>query len=622
MSGEKGDVVRGTLKLVAVSAAFVLLAAACGRGGDQPGQQQDGGQVQRGGTLLVGLESDVDAAFDPQKEYYSVTWGLYHCCLARTLLTTPTLPSEEGGTEMAPDLATEIPEPTDGGLVYTFTIKDGVKWGPPFEGQEIVADDFINALERTADPKVQAGYSFYYSVIEGFDEFADGKADSIAGLQAVDDKTLEITLTQPTPDFVWRMTLPATAPVPEGAVEGHEKNYGRFLVSSGPYMFEGSEDLNFDQPAGQQQEVSGYVPGRSIVLVRNPAWDPATDEIRPAYLDRIEFQIGLTTEDMQDKIAEGELDVNADGIPPPQVIQQYQADPDREDQIAVLEATGTDFLSLNIAEPPLDDVNVRRAVAHATDRAGIQRIEGGPLLGEVVSHVIPDAMLEDVLADYVPFGSPDGTPDVEAAKEAMAQSQYDENGDGVCDAPECDNVVTIIDEADPYPDQARLLAQNLKAIGISLDLQPLERSPAYDKCGDPASHYAICNFTGWLSDFPDATSFGEAMFGSSALGPESCCNYFMVGASSDLLREHGYQVTSVPSVDEEIAKCDALPLGDERVQCWADFDRLVTEEVVPVVSLSTIQEVFAYGDRISRFKGDFFSTGPAFDQIALAGGGE
>ncbi|HEX2032260.1 MAG TPA: ABC transporter substrate-binding protein [Actinomycetota bacterium] len=612
---------RGSLKLLALSAVFVLVTAACGRGGDQPGQQ-GGAQVQRGGTLLVGLEEDVDAAFDPQKEYYSVTWGLFHCCLARTLLTTPTLPLEEGGNEMVPDLATEIPEPSEDGLVYTFTIKDGVRWGPPLEDREIVADDFINALERTADPKAQAGYAFYYSVIEGFDDFADGKADSISGLRAVDDKTLEITLTRPTPDFVWRMTLHATAPIPRGAEEGHEKDYGRFLVSSGPYMFEGSEDLNFDVPAEEQEPVSGYVPGRSIVLVRNPSWDPATDEIRPAYLDRMEFQIGLTTEDMQDKIAAGELDVNADGIPPPQVIQEYQTDPEREDQVVVVGATGTDFLSLNIAEPPLDDVNVRRAVSHAVDRAGLQQIEGGPLLGEPVSHVIPDPLLEGLLADYVPFGTPDGGPDVDAATEAMSQSEYDQDGDGQCDAPECQNVVTIVDDADPYPDQARLIAQNLEEIGITLDLQVLGRTPAYDKCGDPASHYAICTFTGWLSDYPDATTFGEPMFGSAAIGPASCCNYFLVGASPDLLREADYEVTDVPNVDDRAAECDALPLGDERVQCWAEFDRYLSEEVVPVVSLSTIQEVFVYSDRITRFRGDYFSTGPAFDQIALAGGTE
>ena len=73
-----------------------------------------------------------------------------------------------------------------------------------------------------------------------------------------------------------------------GVAEGHTTNYGRVLVSSGPYMFEGSENLDFSVPAKDQEPVSGYVPGRSIVLVRNPSYDPATDGLRPAYPDRIE----------------------------------------------------------------------------------------------------------------------------------------------------------------------------------------------------------------------------------------------------------------------------------------------------------------------------------------------
>ena len=59
-----------------------------------------------------------------------------------------------------------------------------------------------------------------------------------------------------------------------GVAEGHDRNYGRFLVASGPYMFQGSETMDFSADPKDQTEAPGYVPGRQIVLVRNPSWTP------------------------------------------------------------------------------------------------------------------------------------------------------------------------------------------------------------------------------------------------------------------------------------------------------------------------------------------------------------
>ena len=67
-----------------------------------------------------------------------------------------------------------------------------------------------------------------------------------------------------------------------GAAEGHTADYGRFLISTGPYMIQGSEDLDPNQAPDDQDPISGYVPGRSLVLVRNPSWEASQDALRPA----------------------------------------------------------------------------------------------------------------------------------------------------------------------------------------------------------------------------------------------------------------------------------------------------------------------------------------------------
>jgi peptide/nickel transport system substrate-binding protein len=606
------------LRLLALVGVLAIVGTACGRGGQEAGPgQTPGGGFQEGGTLLAALESDVDAAFDPQKEYYSVTWGFYHCCLLRTLVTTPLAEAAEGGNDLVPDLATDLPEVSEDGLTYTFTLRDGINFAPPYQDQAVTAQSFINALEREADPKVGAGYSFYYSVIEGFDDFADGKADTISGMTAVDDTTLEITLSRPAGEFPFRMAMHAAAPIPDGAAEGHEKDYGRYLAATGPYMFEGSEELD---PAGEP--VSGYEPGRSIVLVRNPSWDKSTDPHRDAFVDRIEVQIGLTAADGYRKIDTGELDLMLDAVPPPETLQSFQADPERQDQVHSDQADATYYASFNIAEPPFDDIAVRKAVNLAVDKASMLTIRGGPLFGETASHIMIDSLLNNQLADYDPYATPNSEGDIEAAQEAMSESNYDTDGDGVCDAPECNNIVSVTDEADPYPDQARVWQQNLEPLGLNLDISSLERTTMYDKCNDPGAHVAFCLGPGWGKDYSDATTFGEPLFGSAAIGPDSCCNYSLVGAPADVLREHDYTVTEVPGVDDQLAECDALPVGEERFTCFAEIDRTLMEDVVPWVPLTFTKDVFVIADRVQNYVYDQFSGQPALDKIALAGGGE
>ncbi len=126
-------------------------------------------------------------------------------------------------------------------------------------------------------------------------------SDTITGMTAVDDYTLEIKLTAPAGDLGYRLAMPAAAPIPPnpadpeaplGVAEGHDDDYGRFLVSSGPYMFEGSEAMDFSLPVKEQEAVAGYQPDTLISLVRNPSWvADGQDDLRPAYVDAVSVEI-------------------------------------------------------------------------------------------------------------------------------------------------------------------------------------------------------------------------------------------------------------------------------------------------------------------------------------------
>ena len=606
------------LRMLAVLAVLSLAAAACGTGEDTGGPEAEStgaeGELQSGGTLKLGISADVDQAFDPAEEYSAISWEIFRCCLLRTMLSFSGQEAEDGGNEPRPDLATDMPEVSEDGLTYTFTLKEGINYAPPYQDTPVVAGDFVRAIERLACDKCSdEGYPFYYDVIEGFED-SNGEAGSVTGATAPDDQTLVITLTQPTGDFPYRMTMPATAPIPEGAATGHDDDYGRYLIATGPYMFEGSESITAEAP------VPGYDPDRSWSLVRNPSWDPETDEMRPAYVDAIQVTINESTDVNFQQWEAGDLDLIFDGVPPKNILQKYTTDPALKEQLHVNPSDGLRYLAMNLAQPPFDDVHVRRALNLVMDKEALRLTRGGELFGNLASHIIPDTLLDFQLQDFVPsWGTDSPTGDVEAAKAEMAQSKYDKDGDGVCDDPACQNVLLIADEESPYPDQNAVIQQSSEQIGITYDIRSGDRYKfMYDTCDDPASQFGLCPSVGWFKDYSDAFTFGFPLLHSGAI---ESSNYSLVGASAEVLNKAGYQTTEVPGLDADIDACALEPVGDSRIACWAGVDQKAMEEIVPMVPWLFDNDVDISGPRIVNYTNDAMSGLMALEQVALAGGG-
>jgi peptide/nickel transport system substrate-binding protein len=572
--------------------------------------------------LQLAMLGDVSAAFDPQKEYYSVTWEFYRCCLLRTLLSYKGVPTDQGGADLQPDIASAMPEISSDGLTYTFHLKSGINYGDPFTDVSVTSGDIVRALEREADPNAAVnGYNFYYSIIDGFDDYGAGKADSIKGLETPDDSTLVVHLTEPAGYLPYLFAMAATAPIPPngdktlGAADGHTKDYGRFLVATGPYEFAGSDQLDFSQPADSQTPVSGYVPGKSIQMVRNPGYDPSTDGLRPAYPDAIDISIGGDNNDLYNKILAGELDGVVDGIVPPQVLRQFSTDPTLQPRLHIYPSDALRYVSFNLAMPPFDDIHVRKAFNLALDKAGMRTLRGGESVGEIAGHIMVNSLENNILQDYDPYATPNSGGDINAAKEEMKQSKYDTNGDGVCDASVCKNILAVTDEADPYPDQAALIAQDMQPLGLTFDTKSFERTTMYAKCNDPSAKVAICLGPAWGKDFPDGYTFADPLFGSDAIYP-SCCNYNLLGASADLLKKYHYTVTDVPTVDDQIKQANTQT-GDARFQAWADLDKTLMEDVVPFAPYLFDNSVSVTSERIVNYSFDQFAGVDAFDQWAI-----
>jgi oligopeptide transport system substrate-binding protein len=160
----------------------------------------------------------------------------------------------EGLVVIAPDGETvpgvaESWEQSEDGLTYTFTLREDARWS---NGDPVTAGDFVFAYRRIMDPATAAGYaSILFPIANAQAINAGDMAVEELGARAVDDRTLEITLANPTPYFLDLLTHQTGMPLHPPTVEEHGDQFTRAgtLVTNGAYMLESFTPERQDRPA-------------------------------------------------------------------------------------------------------------------------------------------------------------------------------------------------------------------------------------------------------------------------------------------------------------------------------------------------------------------------------------
>src|SRR4051812_23231534 len=152
---------RACLALLGVTVAC-LLAACGGQGGSSSSTNSaspTGGSGSRGGTYRVEWEQAFSFTnnLDPTGEYLGEAFSIYSNLLVRTLVGYNHV-AGAAGNKLVPDIATDVPTPTNGGKTYTFTLKKGIRFGPPVN-HAVTSNDILYAIERLAKPKDGGQYS-------------------------------------------------------------------------------------------------------------------------------------------------------------------------------------------------------------------------------------------------------------------------------------------------------------------------------------------------------------------------------------------------------------------------------------------------------------------------------
>ena len=156
----------------------------------------------------------------------------------------------------------------------------------------------------------------------------------------------------------------------------------------------------------------GYVRGKSLTLVRNPSWEAATDDLRPAYPDRIELPMTGTAEEDSRKVDRGELDLVFDANAPVDQVARYRTDPELSKRTITVPCDWVFAIPMNLAVRPFDDIHVRKAVSLAINKAGLRRLLNarpfwwGYAWGIPTGHIAIDAITENLLVGYDPYRTP------------------------------------------------------------------------------------------------------------------------------------------------------------------------------------------------------------------------
>jgi oligopeptide transport system substrate-binding protein len=432
-------------------------------------------------------------------------------------------------SEILPAVA-ESWEANEDGTVWTFNLRQGVMF---HNGREVTAQDFKYAWERIVNPENESEIAYHLSAIQGFDEMQDGSGTELTGVRAVDDYTLEVTLSYAFGDFPYVTGHPSLGPVPQEAVE--EGGWADMPIGNGPFMM--AEPWAHDQ------------------YIRVVRFDDYYGET--ALLDGVEFRIMQDEETAFLEFRAGNIDFTR--VPSGQLeatIAQYGEsedglEPSPGAQVLVGPETAIYYIGLQTDMPPMDNVDLRRAVSLAINRQAIADTvyEGSrtPAAGIVPEGV---AGFQEDAWEYARY-------DQEEARQFLEQAGYP-NGEGL------DELVLGFNSGAGHEDVMQLVQADLAAIGIRTRFDSLEFAQYLDKL-DEGNEYHLWRL-GWLADYPIMDNFLYPLL------------------TSDSADNHARY--SNPEFDNLVREARSITDEDERFAAYQEAEQLAGQDapLVPIVN--------------------------------------
>ena len=367
----------------------------------------------------------------------------------------------------------------DGTVTYTFTLRDGIKWS---DGQPVTAGDFEYSWKRLANPETAADYCYMIDMVQGYASVADGSADpDTLGVKALDDKTLEVTLSYDCPYFEEIMAFPATFPVRQDVVEGNDEwTYDvSTYIGNGPYkMAEWSHNAYI---LAEKNENYYDYDNLGPDTIRFTLLDDANAMLAAYNSGELDFIENFPTDEMANYLASGE--------------------------ITVADYLGTYYVCFNTEDEVFSDPLIREAFSLAIDRNYI--VENVSQAGEVPATAYVPSGVNDaegpsgddfrtVGGEYYSVAEEDYEANCERARELLAEVGYP-NGEGF---PTVEYTYNTDDKHKAIAEALQNMWQEVLGVTVTLSNQDWNVFLESRKQGD----YQIAR-NGWIADYNDPCSF-------------------------------------------------------------------------------------------------------------------
>ena len=383
------------LALILLGTLLSTVLSGCGDGSTAETQKSRADTNE----LVVGIAQDLDDSLDPHKTVKAGTREVMFNVFEGLMKPTP-------NGDLTPAIA-ESYEVSEDRMTYTFHLREGVRF---HNGKTVTAEDVVYSIQRCA-----AATETGIVQVEAFSAIQD--------IEAVDEKTVAITISEPSNEFISYMTnaiLPA----------GYDKQ-DTDPVGTGPFKFVSRTA----QDSVVLEKFDGY-------------WGT------PAQLDRVTLKIMENADSLMMSLQSGAIDLCAH-LTSTQVAQLAENFNVAEGTMNLVQA-----LYLNNAEKPFDDVRVRQALCYAVDKQEIIDLAFDGYGSPIGSSMYPafGKYFDDSLTNYY-------TKDVEKAKALLAEAGYP---DGF------DMTMTVPSNYVQHMDTAEVLVQQLAQIGVNATIEPIE----------------------------------------------------------------------------------------------------------------------------------------------------
>ncbi|WP_147533240.1 peptide ABC transporter substrate-binding protein [Bacillus marasmi] len=442
-----------------------MFLTACG--GDDKADEKKGGDDKKSD---VPQELRVNISSEP----FSLNPGLANDSTSASVLhqTFEGLTRIDADGKPQPAMAEKITT-SDDLLTYTFELRDA-KWT---NGDPVTAEDFVYAWKWALDPANQSQYAYQLYYVKGAEAInTGGAAVDTLGVKAVDEKTLEVTLENPTPYFLELTAFYTYFPVNNKVATENPNWYteaGDKYVSNGPF------------------KLAEWEHSANIVLEKNADyWDADTVK-----LEKVQMSIINDANTELSMFDNGELDWA--GAPFGTLPTDSMKALKDEGRLTTQPIAGTYWYKFNTEKEPLNNVNIRKALAYAIDRQSIiDNITQGGQIPAMAA--VPPSMFEENEKGYFKDN------DVKKAKEFLEKGLKELN---LKDASELPAIAISYNTNEAHQKIAQAIQDMWKKeLGIEVTLNNQEWAVYIEQLH--AGDYQVGRM-GWLGDFNDAINFLE-----------------------------------------------------------------------------------------------------------------